>query len=220
MVAKRNEILDSESIHETILESFHNFVEDVFYEHMEDGDLSQEDKEEIATYFSEMLGTEISTSEYEEKDLDSTIEYLYGRLVENYESKIEDVPAEIVNEFEKAITLRVIDTYWMEHINTMSHLREGIYLRGYAQENPLRAYKSEGYEMFDSLLALIDRQTSIYLLKAEVRQNVERKKVAEGVANNDSNKVKKQTPKRVAKVGRNDKCPCGSGKKYKQCCGK
>jgi len=217
---KRNEILDSESIHETILESFHNFVEDVFYEHMEDGDLSQEDKEEIATYFSEMLGTEISTSEYEEKDLDSAIEYLYGRLVENYESKIEDVPAEIVNEFEKAITLRVIDTYWMEHINTMSHLREGIYLRGYAQENPLRAYKSEGYEMFDSLLALIDRQTSIYLLKAEVRQNVERKKVAEGVANNDSNKVKKQTPKRVAKVGRNDKCPCGSGKKYKQCCGK
>ena len=167
-----------------------------------------------------MLGTEISTSEYEEKDLDSAIEYLYGRLVENYESKIEDVPAEIVNEFEKAITLRVIDTYWMEHINTMSHLREGIYLRGYAQENPLRAYKSEGYEMFDSLLALIDRQTSIYLLKAEVRQNVERKKVAEGVANNDSNKVKKQTPKRVAKVGRNDKCPCGSGKKYKQCCGK
>lgn len=217
---KRNEILDSESIHETILESFHNFVEDVFYEHMEDGDLSQEDKEEIATYFSEMLGTEILASEYEEKDLDSAIEYLYGRLVENYESKIEDVPTEIVNEFEKAITLRVIDTYWMEHINTMAHLREGIYLRGYAQENPLRAYKSEGYEMFDNLLALIDRQTSIYLLKAEVRQNVERKKVAEGVANNDSNKVKKQTPKRVAKVGRNDKCPCGSGKKYKQCCGK
>ncbi len=217
---KRNEILDLESIHETILESFHNFVEDVFYEHMEDGDLSQEDKEEMATYFTEMLGTEISASEYEEKDLDAEIEYIYGRLVENYESKIEEVPTEIVNEFEKAITLRVIDTYWMEHINTMAHLREGIYLRGYAQENPLRAYKSEGYEMFDNLLAHIDRQASIYLLKAEVRQNVERKKVAEGVANNDSNKVKKKTPKRVAKVGRNDKCPCGSGKKYKQCCGK
>lgn len=217
---KRNEILDCESIHERILETFHNFVEDVFYEHMEDGDLSQEDKEEMATYFGEMLGSEIDASEYEEKDLDSAIEYIYGRLVENYESKIEEVPEEIVNEFEKAITLRVIDTYWMEHINTMSHLREGIYLRGYAQENPLRAYKSEGYEMFDGLLARIDRQTSIYLLKAEIRQNVERKKVAEGVANNDSNKVKKQTPKRVAKVGRNDKCPCGSGKKYKQCCGK
>ncbi len=217
---KRNEILDSESIHETILDSFHNFVEDVFYEHMEDGDLSQEDREEMATYFTEMLGTEISAAEYEEKDLDAEIEYIYGRLVENYENKIEEVPTEIVNEFEKAITLRVIDTYWMEHINTMAHLREGIYLRGYAQENPLRAYKSEGYELFDNLLARIDRQASIYLLKAEVRQNVERKKVAEGVANNDSNKVKKQSPKRVAKVGRNDKCPCGSGKKYKQCCGK
>jgi len=217
---KRNEILDCDSIHEMILESFHNFVEDIFYEHMEDGELSQADKEEMATYFSELLGSELSASEYEEKDLNGAIEYVYDRLVESYEKKIEEVPKEIVSEFEKAITLRVIDTYWMEHINTMSHLREGIYLRGYAQENPLRAYKSEGYEMFDNLLSLIDKQTSTYLLKAEIRQNVERKKVAEGVANNDSNKVKKQTPKRVSKVGRNDKCPCGSGKKYKQCCGK
>jgi preprotein translocase subunit SecA len=73
----------------------------------------------------------------------------------------------------------------------MAHLREGIHLRGYAQENPLRAYKSEGYELFDDLLARIDKQTATYLLRAEIRQNIERKKVAEGVANNDSNKIKK-----------------------------
>ena len=104
-------------------------------------------------------------------------------------------------------TLRVIDTYWMEHINTMSHLREGIHLRGYANENPLRAYKSEGYEMFDDLLSRIDGQVATYLLKAQIRQNIERKKVAEGVANHDSNKVKKAQPKRVNKVGRNsDTC--------------
>ena len=109
----------------------------------------------------------------------------------------------------------------MEHINTMSHLREGIHLRGYAQNDPLRAYKNEGYELFEKLLMKIDAQITTYLLKAEIRQNTERKKVAEGVTNEGSNgKAKKPTPKRVNKIGRNDPCPCGSGRKYKQCCGK
>ena len=108
----------------------------------------------------------------------------------------------------------------MEHINTLAHLREGIHLRSYAQNNPLREYKNEGYVLFDELLAKIDAQATTYLLKAEVRQNSERKKVAEGVTNEDKNTVKKASPKRVAKIGRNDKCPCGSGRKYKQCCGK
>ena len=217
---KRNEILDCESIHETVLESFHNFVEDTFYEHVKDGDLSDEDEAEMAEYFSSLLGMELKVEDFDDEDINQELENIYQKLVENYEKKIKEVPEEIVNEFEKAITLRVIDTYWMEHINTMAHLREGIYLRGYAQENPLRAYKSEGYELFDELLSRIDKQTSTYLLKAEIRQNVERKKVAEGVANNDMSKVKKQQPKRVSKVGRNDPCPCGSGKKYKNCCGK
>ena len=74
------------------------------------------------------------------------------------------MPKDVTNEFEKAIMLRVIDTYWMEHINTMSHLREGIHLRSYAQNNPLREYKTEGYAMFDDLLSRIDAQTTTYLL--------------------------------------------------------
>ena len=107
----------------------------------------------------------------------------------------------------------------MEHINTMAHLREGIHLRSYAQNNPLREYKTEGYALFDELLAKIDEQTTTYLLKAEVRQNSERKKVAEGVTNDGKDKAK-SGPKKVKKIGRNEPCPCGSGKKYKQCCGK
>ena len=134
--------------------------------------------------------------------------------------KLSSIPEDIVSEFEKAISLRVIDTYWMEHINTMSILKEGIHLRGYAQENPLRAYTSEGYELFETLLDTIDKQTTIFLLKAEVRQNAERKEVAKGKAADDESKVAKKTPKKSTKVGRNDPCPCGSGKKYKQCCGK
>ena len=130
------------------------------------------------------------------------------------------IPEEVRNEFEKAITLRVIDTHWMEHINTISHLREGIYLRSYAQMDPLQAYTKEGYQLFDEMTYTIDRQTTIYLLRAQICQNVERKQVEKGEAVEDSTKTKKRTPKKTKKVGRNEPCPCGSGKKYKQCCGK
>ena len=86
-----------------------------------------------------------------------------------------NIPEEVVNEFEKAISLRVIDSHWMNHISTMSHLREGVGLRGYANENPLQAYTMEGYQLFDDMLAKINKDVSIYLLKSEIRQNMERK---------------------------------------------
>ena len=86
-----------------------------------------------------------------------------------------------IAEFEKAITLKVVDQYWMEHISTMSHLREGIGLRGYGQTNPLQAYTMEGYELFDSLISRINKDVSIYLLKSEIRQNTERKEVVKKV---------------------------------------
>ena len=109
----------------------------------------------------------------------------------------------------------------MEHINTMSHLREGIHLRGYAQEDPLRAYTMEGFDLFDSMLQKIDQDVSVFLLKAEIRQNIERKEVSKKkITNEDKTETAKKKPKRVKKIGRNDPCPCGSGRKYKQCCGK
>ena len=219
---KRNIILDSESIHDVILESFKNFVADLVYAHVNEenkfvGNSLDEMLESINEQF---LKIDISKEGLNSKNIDEVIEYIYGRLVDEYEQKIKEVPEEITREFEKAIALRVIDMHWMEHINTMSHLREGIHLRGYAQENPLRAYTKEGYDLFDQLLMTIDRETTVYLMKAEIRQNVERKQVINGEAVTDKTKEKKSTPKRVNKVGRNELCPCGSGKKYKQCCGK
>ena len=109
--------------------------------------------------------------------------------------------------------------HWMEHLNTMAHLREGIYLRGYAQENPLQAYTIEGFDMFEEMLQRIEKQTSIYLLKSEIRQNLEAKEVATVKKTNIDEPVTKK-PKRIKKIGRNEPCPCGSGKKYKRCCGK
>ena len=220
--AQRNEILDSESIHSTTLNHFKEHIANVVNSHLIENDkLTGTDVSEILEYVNEnLLKNDLTVEDLEELDSESLIDTLYEKVVEEYDKKLSDFPEELKNEFEKAITLRVIDTHWMDHINAMSLLREGIYLRQYAQEDPLRAYTAEGYEMFDNLLAAIAQDTTRYLLNAEIRQNVEREQVIEGTPNEDKSKNKKQTPKRVQKVGRNDPCPCGSGKKYKQWCGK
>lgn len=219
---KRNEILDSESIHENVLENIENYINELVTSHIAPEEyLTETDYSEILEFANEhLLKKTLTINDVNKKDADELTEYLYNIISDEYETKLKDIPLEICNEFEKAISLRVIDTHWMNHINTMAHLREGIHLRGYAQENPLRAYTTEGYELFDSLLNLIDKEITMYLVKSEIRQNIERKQVAKGEAVNDSNKVKKAAPKRVSKIGRNDPCPCGSGKKYKNCCGK
>ena len=219
---KRNEILDSESIHTTVLDNIKNYIKELVDSHiMPEGFLTEKDLSEILEFVNEhLLKRKLDILEIQDKKEDELSEYLYQRIINEYEKKLEKIPAEISNEFEKAISLRVIDTHWMNHINTMAHLREGIHLRGYAQENPLRAYTKEGFELFDNLLNLIDKEITMFLVKSEIRQNVERKQVVKGEAVNDNNKIKKATPKRVNKIGRNDLWPCGSGKKYKQCCGK
>ena len=107
----------------------------------------------------------------------------------------------------------------MNHINNMEQLQEGVGLRGYANEDPLQAYIKEGYQIFDDMMNTISEETSQYLLKAEVRQNTERKQVAKPITNNKSDGTTTKKTKKE-KIGRNDPCPCGSGKKYKQCCGK
>ena len=216
---KRNNILDNESIHDTILEMIENYVNDLIDSHLSENDFTRNDLSEMIEPLNDIIKDKIELDEIANRNIDDIADYLTKRIISEYEEKVKSIPEEVTNEFEKAITLRVIDTYWMEHINTMSHLKEGIFLRSYAQNDPLREYKTEGYELFEKLLEKIDAQTTIYLLKAEVRQNSERKQVANGVAN-DGKEKKKSTPKRVNKIGRNDPCPCGSGKKYKQCCGK
>ena len=219
---KRNEILDSDSIHEQTLNLFRNHVTDIVNDHLiETNKLSNHDYEEILEAVNENLlrTNRIALSEIKGKSSDDVIDLISDLVIKEYEEKLEDIPEEIRDEFEKAITLKVIDSHWMEHISTMSQLREGIGLRGYANENPLQAYTMEGYELFDQMLTQINKEVSIYLMKAEIRQNLERKEVVKKTITNDGKETKKIQSKST-KVGRNDLCPCGSGKKYKQCCGK
>ena len=221
--AKRNEILDSDSIHEQTLKLLHDHVLDIVNDHLiETNKLSENDYNEILEATNENLlrHHRITLSEIKGKAPEDVIEFITKLVLEEYNEKIENFPEELRDEFEKTITLQVIDTHWMEHISTMSQLREGIGLRGYANENPLQAYTMEGYDLFDRMLSQINKEVSIYLLKAEIRQNIERKEVVKKTITNDGKEAIKIQAKSKKKVGRNDPCPCGSGKKYKQCHGK
>ena len=219
---RRNEILDNESIHETVLTGFKEYITNLVMSHLIDSrSLGETDYSEILEASNENLLRKyrLSLSEINDKKPEEVIDIIYEKVVKDYEEKLADIPEEITREFEKAISLRVIDSNWMEHISTMSHLREGVGLRGYANVNPLDAYTKEGYTLFDNMLNKINSDISIYLLKSEIRQNTERKEVVKKVITNDGKDTIK-TSKKSNKIGRNDPCPCGSGRKYKQCCGK
>ena len=220
---KRNEILDKDSIRDRILTTFKEFIENEVYKHLTvKEDLDESGIENLLERFNtNLLKTKkITREDIENKNKDSIIEKIYEIVVEDYNNKLKDIPEEIQNDFEKAITLRILDKNWMDQLDAMEQLKEGVGLRGYAQESPLQAYALEGFEMFDNMLALTNAEVTEFLLKSEVRQNLERKE-QKNIQTNDGKSDTKKTPKKASKkVGRNDPCPCGSGKKYKQCHGK
>ena len=217
---KRNEIIDNESISQTVMDTFKETINVLCENHIApEGHLTENDKSEIVEYvntnFLKKQNLKVEDIiDLKDKDVS---EYISSLVIKDYEEKVKGLP--VRNEFERAISLRVIDSNWVEHMNTMEHLKEGIGLRGYSQTNPVQAYTMEGFELFDKLLDKIDNDISVFLLKAEIRQNTEMKQTIKGSANDGKEKIK-STPKKVTKIGRNDPCPCGSGKKYKQCCGK
>ncbi len=218
--SRRNEILDMDSIHESILGVFKNTITNLVESHFsKDGKISSDDKKELVEYVNTnyLKNNALKLKDVLKLDDEELRDKIYELVIADYEKKMIDAP--LMNEFEKAISLRIIDSNWVDHMSAMEHLKEGISLRGYGQTNPIQAYTMEGFEMFDNLLIKIEDLTAQFLLKAEVRQNTERKQTLNGVAN-DGKETVKSAPKRVTKVGRNDPCPCGSGKKYKNCCGK
>ena len=218
--SKRNEILDQESIHENVLESFRKYVYNDVFKYLNSED-DNKYKDLVPHVNKDILRSgRIKLDDIENKDINDITDIICEKLNKEYENKISELPWDIVNEFEKAISLRVIDQNWMNHINDMEQLKEGVGLRGYANEDPLQAYIKEGYGIFDNMMDKISLETSQYLLKAEIRQNIERKEVAKPIINNREDGTLKGGTHKKEKIGRNDPCPCGSGKKYKQCCGK
>ncbi|MFJ8530519.1 preprotein translocase subunit SecA [Bacillus sp. NPDC094106] len=149
-------------------------------------------------------------------------EPIMAKLIGRYDAKEKLLPEEQMREFEKVVVFRVVDTKWMDHIDAMDHLREGIHLRAYGQIDPLREYQMEGFAMFEAMIASIEEEISRYIMKAEIEQNLERQEVAQGEAvrpTDSGEEAKKKPVVKGEQVGRNDLCTCGSGKKYKNCCG-
>ena len=221
---RRNEILDQESINDRVLLMFKEYVTNQVNSHLtESKSLTSQDIDNILELFNTNLlrSKKLKSSELEEKTPEEVIDIIYDIVLKDYNEKLKGVPKEIQNEFEKAVTLQILDKNWMNQLDQMGSLEESVGLRGYAQNNPLQAYALEGFEMFDNMLASTNAEVSVLLLKAVITQNIERKENKDIHTNEDPNKLSKRQPvKKERKIGRNEPCPCGSGRKYKQCCGK
>lgn len=157
------------------------------------------------------------------KTENNLFDYVLDMAKKDLEAKKALVGEKVFNDFLKAITLRVVDTYWVQHIDSMSELRQAVSLQSYGQINPFREYQEVGFNMFETMVQNIQDDVTRYVLKAQVRQNTERVQVAKPIRaySGKEDQETKKTPRKVAeKVGRNDPCPCGSGKKYKHCHGR
>lgn len=151
---------------------------------------------------------------------DDFIEMFTKAAADFYEKKEQEITPPVMRELERVVLLRVVDEYWMDHIDAMQDLRQGIRLRAYAQTNPVDAYKKESLEMFEEMIDAMKEETVRRLYSVRLRQNeeVKRERVASGMTENvGGDGTVKKRPTKVVKVGRNDLCPCGSGLKWKKC---
>lgn len=225
--SQRDEVLESDNLREIVENMIKSTLERTVNMYAPEA----EDEEEwnlqgIIDYLNANLLHEgdITVTDLRGKEPEEMVSSIFAKVKERYDEKEEALTEEQIREFEKVILLRTVDTKWIDHIDTMDQLRQGIHLRAYGQIDPLREYQKEGYIMFENMIDAIEEDVSRYIMKAEIQQNLEREQVAKGQAVNpkedDGEKVKRKPIKKEAKVGRNAPCPCGSGKKYKRCCGK
>jgi len=224
---QRRDILELEEIHDIVLNMIDELIERTVDIHCSDKDVPEDwDLQGIvdycnSTFLHEGQLTKEDLWGKEKEEMVSLMKDLAHRL---YEERRKQLGEELMREFEKVVVLRAVDSKWMDHIDQMDQLRQGIHLRAYGGTDPLREYQFEGYEMFQEMIAKIQEQVATYIMKAHVEANVKREAVAEAQTvstNADRGKSKPRAPIRRAevKVGRNDPCPCGSGKKYKHCHG-
>jgi len=160
----------------------------------------------------------ISKEELEDKTVEEASDIFYQKSMGLLEEKQASYPNE-VKEFLKVVLLRVVDTYWMDHIDAMSELRQAVRLQAYAQINPLREYQELGFQKFEDMVNSIEADAVKLVNRAQIRDNLQREEVAKPIATNAGDDGVRRAPAKSKKVGRNDPCPCGSGKKYKNCCG-
>jgi len=220
---QRSQVLEGENIQQEIKEMIENVVFSVVDSHISGIDEEFEnDLEKLIAYLEDIYLPKgiINLEELAKLSNLEIKENLLEIAMSIYNAKEEDFGSEQMREIERVILLRVVDTKWMDHIDNMDHLKQGIGLRAYKQQDPVQAYQFEGSQMFDEMIYNIKIDTVKYLFHVQVEKTPEREKVAVETSTNQDDSLPKQPVKKENKVGRNDACPCGSGKKYKNCCGR
>ena len=222
MYAERRRVLDGESMRDSIMEMLDAVVERIVNGHLPEDTIPQ--TWDNAPLNQELLSvipmTPVEAAKWQGKKKSELLDEVKELAVKAYEAKEREFPEEEqLREVERIILMKVIDRHWMNHIDDMDQLRQGIGLQAYGNRNPLVEYKMQGYDMFDNMIASIQEDTVKLMLHIRIEERVEREEVAKVTGTNKDDSAQKAPKKREnAKVYPNDPCPCGSGLKYKQCC--
>ena len=224
---QRNRVLDGDDlkstvqgmIKETITKACHDYLTGESADEWNFAGL----KEYLAAWLDVGDTLHYTVDQLNEATPDSVAEQINELAEQKYEQREQEFGAEMMREIERVVLLRSVDTHWMDHIDAMDELRNGIYLRSYGQHDPVVEYRNEGYDMFNAMTESIREETTKMVLNVRVRrqEDVKREQVAKvtGESGGSDGSVKNEPVKKEKKPGRNDPCPCGSGKKYKKCCG-
>ena len=224
--SQRREVLDGKDLKEKIQKMMHSVIEEIILTHETEEGL---DKEGVKTEVKAILDIELNEVNDNTQEL---IEELYNKVIENYTAKEKEIGEQTLRELERVVMLKVVDQKWMDHIDAMDELKDGIGLRAYGQKDPVALYKLEGFDMFEQMTNDIKIDVVKILTHLQGPQKVERKQTVKitgeglkqdretAVPNKSQNAPNTPVKNEGPQVGRNDQCPCGSGKKYKNCCGK
>ena len=222
--AQRQKVLDGEDLRENMMSMLRSLVDSTVADVLSktggvaDAETAKEVYDRFAGVYFPKNGYQLPEGEVSQQELADTI---YDLAVAVYDAKEQRYTPVIMRELERVVMLRVVDEYWMDNIDAMDDLKQGIGLRAYGQHDPVIAYKEEGYEMFQAMVSAIREETirRIFLAELRPKEEVKRVKVAKETGTSAPDKSVKQQPVRSnKKAGPNDPCPCGSGKKYKKCC--
>ncbi len=224
---QREKVLNGEDIHEYIIKMIKEMISDGVNAYLLD-DGAHDDwnldglREHFMGLFTVKSDFRYTTEELSDMTKDKIIETLTQRALEFYAKREKDLGEEVLRELERVVLLKVVDVKWMAHIDDMDELRKGIGLRSYGQKNPVVEYRYEGFEMFDAMIESIREETIRLLFTIQMKKDEEapkRERVMQPMDTGNDGSVEKQPIRKGKKIGRNDPCPCGSGKKYKNCCG-
>ena len=218
--AERRRVLEGENLQEQIENMIHSLIEEGVMSYSQDGFDAERFVEYMYNLF--MPRGSIEVSDIENLKTEQVIEKVFEIAMKIYNGKEERIGSDRMREVERVVLLQAVDSHWIDHIDAMDQLRQGMGLRAIGQQDPVIAYTDEGFNMFNEMNAHIKEDTIKYLFNITIEEPVERKQVidVDHLSSNVDEDANSKTVRKEDTTGRNDDCPCGSGKKYKKCCGR